>query len=42
MMLKMLISEGFPYSNEELQEFLGRKVAEGPLELVGGKYRLKK
>jgi anaphase-promoting complex subunit 2 len=42
MMLKMLISEGFPYSNEELQEFLGRKVAEGSLELVGGKYRLKK
>jgi anaphase-promoting complex subunit 2 len=42
MMLKMLISEGFPYSNEELQEFLGRKVTEGSLELVGGKYRLKK
>jgi len=42
MMLKMLISEGFPYSNEELQEFLGRKVAEGSLELVGGKYRLKR
>jgi anaphase-promoting complex subunit 2 len=42
MMLKMLISEGFPYSNEELQEFLGRKVVEGSLELVGGKYRLKK
>ena len=42
MMLKMLIAEGFPYSNEELQEFLGRKVAEGSLELVGGKYRLKK
>jgi anaphase-promoting complex subunit 2 len=42
MMLKMLIVDGFPYSNEELQEFLGRKVAEGLLELVGGKYRLKK
>jgi anaphase-promoting complex subunit 2 len=42
MMLKMLIVDGFPYSNEELQEFLGRKVAEGSLELVGGKYRLKK
>lgn len=42
MMLKMLVMDGFPYSNEELQEFLGRKVAEGSLELVGGKYRLKK
>ena len=42
MMLKMLIVDGFPYSNEELQEFLGRKVAEGSLELAGGKYRLKK
>ena len=42
MMLKMLISEGFPHSNEELQEFLGRKVAEGSLELVGGRYRLKR
>jgi anaphase-promoting complex subunit 2 len=42
MMLKMLIVDGFPHSNEELQEFLGRKVAEGSLELVGGKYRLKK
>jgi len=42
MMLKMLISDGFPYSNEELQEFLGRKVADGSLELAGGKYRLKK
>lgn len=42
MMLKMLIVDGFPYSNEELQEFLGRKVADGSLELAGGKYRLKK
>ncbi|KAH7364605.1 hypothetical protein BKA65DRAFT_447627 [Rhexocercosporidium sp. MPI-PUGE-AT-0058] len=42
MMLKMLISDGFPYSNEELQEFLGRKVADGSLELTGGKYKLKK
>ncbi|KAH7416920.1 hypothetical protein BKA64DRAFT_282227 [Cadophora sp. MPI-SDFR-AT-0126] len=42
MMLKMLISDGFPYSNEELQEFLARKVADGSLELAGGKYRLKK
>jgi anaphase-promoting complex subunit 2 len=40
MMLKMLIVEGFPYSNEELREFLARKVAEEELELVGGKYKL--
>jgi anaphase-promoting complex subunit 2 len=42
MMLKMLIVDGFPYSNEELQEFLGRKVKEGALEFVAGKYKLKK
>ncbi|KAE8447585.1 hypothetical protein EG329_010556 [Mollisiaceae sp. DMI_Dod_QoI] len=42
MMLKMLIVDGFPYSNEELQEFLGRKVTDGSLEMVSGKYRLKK
>lgn len=42
MMLKMLIADGFPYSNEELQVFLGSKVATGELEFVGGKYRLKK
>ena len=42
MMLKMLIAEGFPYSNEELQGFLGTKVGEGELEFAGGKYRLKK
>jgi anaphase-promoting complex subunit 2 len=42
MMLKMLIAEGFPYSNEELQEFLGWKVEAGELELLGGKYRLSK
>jgi anaphase-promoting complex subunit 2 len=42
MMLKVLIVDGFPYSNEELQELLERKVVEGKLELVGGKYKLKK
>ena len=42
MMLKMLIADGFPYSNEELQELLGLKVQSGDLELMGGKYRLKK
>lgn len=40
MVLKMLIAEGFPYSNEELREFLARKVADEELELVGGKYKL--
>lgn len=42
MMLKMLIADGFPYSNEELQVFLGSKVTEGELEFAGGKYRLKR
>jgi len=42
MMLKVLIVDGFPYSNEGLQELLERKVVEGKLELVGGKYKLKK
>ncbi|KAF4122401.1 anaphase-promoting complex subunit 2 [Geosmithia morbida] len=40
MMMKMLIADGCPWSNEELQEFLDEKVAENQLELVGGKYRL--
>lgn len=42
MMLKMLIAEGFPYSNEELLEWLGGKVEEGGLECSGGRYRLRK
>ncbi|TVY49083.1 Anaphase-promoting complex subunit [Lachnellula occidentalis] len=42
MTLKMLIMDGFPYSNEELREFLARKVADGDLELAGGKYKLNK
>ncbi|PKS10554.1 hypothetical protein jhhlp_002308 [Lomentospora prolificans] len=40
MMLKMLIPDGFPWSDEQLVEFLGDKVEEGDLELVGGKYKL--
>ncbi|WQF78257.1 Putative cullin, anaphase-promoting complex subunit 2, cullin domain superfamily [Colletotrichum destructivum] len=42
MMMKMLIADGFPWSNEELQEFLAEKMAEEELELTGGKYRLPK
>ncbi|KAK8114745.1 Cullin family protein [Apiospora kogelbergensis] len=42
MMMKMLIADGFPWSNEELQEFLGDKIAGGELELAGGKYKLVK
>ncbi|KAI0161692.1 hypothetical protein GGR52DRAFT_560795 [Hypoxylon sp. FL1284] len=39
MMMKMLIADGFPWSNEELQEFLGEKIAEGELEIAGGRSR---
>ncbi|EAA35080.3 Cullin-domain-containing protein [Neurospora crassa] len=43
MMMKMLIADGFPWTNEELGEFLAEKIAEGEMELVsGGKYRLVK
>ncbi|KAL2166372.1 hypothetical protein VTG60DRAFT_2882 [Thermothelomyces hinnuleus] len=42
MMMRMLITDGFPWSDEELQDFLAEKVAEGLMELVGGKYRLVK
>ena len=42
MMMKMLIADGCPWSNEELQEFLGEKVMTNELELAGGKYRLPK
>ena len=42
MMMKMLIADGCPWSNEELQEFLAEKITDGELELAGGKYRLPK
>ncbi|KAK3695317.1 hypothetical protein B0T22DRAFT_101997 [Podospora appendiculata] len=42
MMMKMMIADGFPWSNEELQEFLSEKIAEGQLEVTGVKYRLVK
>ena len=42
MMMKMLVADGFPWSNEELLEFLSEKIEEGELEIVGGKYKLVK
>ena len=42
MMLKMLLPDGFPLSNEELQEFLGTFVSEGALVFAAGKYKLKR
>ena len=42
MMLKFAVPGGFPYSSEELKDFLGRMVGEGGLELVGGNYRILK
>ncbi|EPQ66077.1 BgtA-20816 [Blumeria graminis f. sp. tritici] len=42
MILKMLLVDGFPHSDEKLRNFLARKIDEGALELVAGKYRLKK
>ncbi|KAM7196066.1 anaphase-promoting complex subunit 2 [Rhypophila sp. PSN 637] len=42
MMMKMLIPDGFKWSNEELLDFLSEKLADGDLEIVGGKYKLVK
>ncbi|KAG9248551.1 hypothetical protein BJ878DRAFT_17631 [Calycina marina] len=42
MTLRMLLPDGFPLSNEELQEFLGTFVAEGALAFAAGKYKLAK
>ncbi|KAK7744869.1 hypothetical protein SLS53_003102 [Cytospora paraplurivora] len=42
MMMRMLIADGFPWSDQELQEFLAEKVDLGELEVVGGKYKLVK
>ncbi|KAI1752509.1 Cullin family protein [Xylaria castorea] len=39
-MMMKFIPDGFPWSNEELQEFLAEKIGEGELEVVGGKYKL--
>ncbi len=40
MMLGMVVPGGFPFSNEELKEFLGRMVRDGEVEIgVGGVYK---
>ncbi|KAE8373324.1 hypothetical protein BDV26DRAFT_70459 [Aspergillus bertholletiae] len=41
MMLKIAVPGGFPFSNEELREFLAGMVAKGKLEIVsGGNYKI--
>ncbi|KAI9376612.1 hypothetical protein BJX61DRAFT_538695 [Aspergillus egyptiacus] len=41
MMLKIAVPGGFPYSNEELREFLAGMVSRGKLEIVsGGNYKI--
>ncbi|KAJ5721004.1 uncharacterized protein N7483_008938 [Penicillium malachiteum] len=41
MMLKIVVPGGFPFSNEELREFLAGMVTRGKLEIVsGGNYKL--
>ncbi|RAK97450.1 anaphase promoting complex subunit 2 [Aspergillus ibericus CBS 121593] len=41
MMLKIAVPGGFPYSNEELREFLAGMVSKGKLEIVsGGNYKM--
>ncbi|KAI2078105.1 hypothetical protein LOZ36_006860 [Ophidiomyces ophidiicola] len=36
MMLKMVVPGGIPFGSEELKEFLGQRVAQGRLRMVGG------
>jgi anaphase-promoting complex subunit 2 len=41
MMLKIVVPGGFPFSNEELREFLAGMVSQGKLEIAsGGNYKL--
>lgn len=42
MMLKIAVPGGFPFSNEELREFLAGMVAKGKLEVSGGNYKIVK
>ena len=40
-MLGIVVPGGFPFSNEELKEFLGGMVKEGAVEVgMGGNYRV--
>jgi anaphase-promoting complex subunit 2 len=41
MMLKMAVPGGFPFSSEELREFLSLMVNDGKLEVLGGNYKIK-
>ncbi|MCJ1248476.1 hypothetical protein MMC30_005694 [Trapelia coarctata] len=40
MMLKMVVTGGFPYGVEEMKEFLRGRIEDGRVELVGGAYRV--
>lgn len=42
MMLRMVVEGGFPFGDDELGEFLNGEVENGVLEMVAGKYKLKK
>ncbi|KAK5655441.1 hypothetical protein OQA88_5712 [Cercophora sp. LCS_1] len=42
MMMKVLSPDGFPWSKEELQQFLAEKAATGEIQVIGGKYKLVK
>lgn len=40
-MLKFAVAGGFPYSEDELREYLGVMVQEDRLQFVGGRYKIK-
>ena len=40
MMLNFAVPGGFPYGNEELRAYLGRKIQERKMELSGGNYKI--
>ncbi|EFQ99047.1 hypothetical protein MGYG_02059 [Nannizzia gypsea CBS 118893] len=41
MMLKIAVPGGFPFSSEELKQFMGKMVSNGDLEMVsGGNYKI--
>ena len=42
MMLQFAVPGGFPFGKEDLRNFLGRRVDEGKLEIMGGNYKLVK